>query len=229
MFHVKICGVCRPLDAQLAAELEADAIGLNFFPQSKRFVTVEQACAIVKELPPTVKKVRVFVNATAGDVVATFDAVGLDIVQLHGDEPPDFIPLLDGRPTIRAFRLGTTEANVGLDEVSAYAEECCLLGHPLAAVLVDAFRPGEYGGTGATLDWPPLAVRGGPLADMPLILAGGLTAANVTEAIRLARPFGVDTASGVESSTRAKDPHWMKLFIQAARTALGRVDGGAGT
>jgi phosphoribosylanthranilate isomerase len=212
-FRVKICGITRPEDASMAAGAGADAIGLNFYPGSPRCVTLEQAQAIAAAMPAGVARVGVFVNADLAEMRRIADSVPLDYVQLHGDEPPQAIAALDV-PVIRAFRCGSA----GLMPVGLYLEACRQAGRLPAAVLIDAYAPGAFGGTGQTLDWPALAAGREHLAGLPLILAGGLTAENVAAAIAAARPDGVDTASGVESSPGVKDAARVRAFVAAATT-----------
>jgi phosphoribosylanthranilate isomerase len=220
MFHIKICGITRPEDALAAAAAGADAIGLNFYPRSARFVGTEQARRIAVAVPAGVVRVGVFVNAAADEILQTFDRTPLDLIQLHGDEPPEFLRLLGDRPIVRVFRVGTG----GLAAAQEYLARCRVLGVVPRLVLADAAAGRAYGGTGELADWS--ALRGYPAADWhpPLILAGGLTPDNVADAIRAVRPAGVDTASGVEASPGQKDPELMKRFITAARSALKLVD-----
>jgi phosphoribosylanthranilate isomerase len=254
MFRIKICGITEVEDARAVVAAGADAVGLNFYPKSPRYVTADAARAIAEVLPAGVVKVGLFVNAAAEEICRRFDELRLDLIQLHGDEPPEVLAELGGRPVIRAFRMGGTvpiygaggHRNSGLSP-SAYEKSptsdrsatdmdtlpgplrsigdylaCCQrLGHLPALILVDAHVEGQYGGTGQLADWHVL--KGYPTdGSLPrAILAGGLTAENVAEAIRTANPWGVDTASGVESSPGRKDPAAVEAFVRAARTALG--------
>ncbi|MBC7856086.1 MAG: phosphoribosylanthranilate isomerase, partial [Pirellulaceae bacterium] len=201
MFRIKICGITSVADALLAAEAGADAIGLNFYDRSPRYVTAEHAKEICDALPPGITKVGVFVNSPPQAVVATVNRVGLGAVQLHGDEGPDFLGALGKLQVIKAFRCKEST----LDSVQAFLELCQEVSHP-SAILLDAHAPGIYGGTGQVLDWKGLARDRDKLLGLPLILAGGLTPQNVAEAIRQVRPDAVDTASGVESAPGKKDP-----------------------
>ena len=227
MFTIKICGITRTDDAIVAAEAGADAIGVNFYAKSPRCVSIETAKLIAASINNLVAGrpllVGVFVNATAAEIARTVSAVPLDAIQLHGDEPPQFVTELPpGVPVIRAARIGSA----GLTEAAAYRDACSAVGRPLAAVLLDAsvkVAPGEevvYGGSGHRLDWPRVAAERGVLASTPLILAGGLTPVNVAEAITVSRCDGVDTASGVESSPGVKDHRMVRAFVKAARKAL---------
>jgi phosphoribosylanthranilate isomerase len=216
LFRIKICGITNVADAQAAAAAGADAIGLNFFSSSSRCVSVERAEEIVRALPSGVCKVGLFVNDSVERVRETYERLKLDAVQLHGDESPEFVAALTGIPVVKAFRIGNQQAA----GIKGYVTACQQLGHPLSGMIVDAHVPGSFGGTGQLTDWKAAADLQQRLA-VPLILAGGLTAANVGQAIAAVRPYGVDTASGVESSPGCKDPQQVKAFVTAAREALG--------
>ncbi|MCA9262701.1 MAG: phosphoribosylanthranilate isomerase [Planctomycetales bacterium] len=227
MFRVKICGVTRVEDALVVAASGADAIGLNFFPPSPRFVDLERAREITAELPDHLTRVGVFVNAPIDVVRRTCEVALLDVVQLHGDETPEFLRELSDMRLVRAIRCRAADwsamaAIVDADHSSGVRPE---------AYLIDAHVPGQYGGTGETVDWDRLAKRVGPLAQVPIILAGGLIPENVGAAIRLVRPAAVDTASGVESAPGIKDPALVRAFVDAAFDAYrissenGGVDG----
>jgi phosphoribosylanthranilate isomerase len=217
MFHVKICGITNPADALAAVQAGAGALGLNLYAQSPRGITPEAARRILSVLPATpLLKVGVFVNAPARDVLELFDQLRLDLIQLHGDEPPDYLPELGGRPLIRAFRLTAQRLPPILD----YLAKCETLGAKPRAVLLDAHQPGQYGGTGQPADWTACAEYAGRPGLPPLVLAGGLTPGNVAQAIRAVRPAAVDTASGVEISPGRKDPDAVRAFVQAAQEAF---------
>ncbi|MGD0654735.1 MAG: phosphoribosylanthranilate isomerase [Thermoguttaceae bacterium] len=216
MFRIKICGITDPGDARTAIQAGADAVGLNFYPASPRFITPAGARQICRVLPAEIVKVGVFVNAEAKDVCQTCDEIPLDLIQLHGDETPKYIARLGNRPVMRAFRLGPE----GLQPVFAYLEECRQLGCVPKLVLLDALCQGVYGGTGKNADWSICAQYPGREGVPPLILAGGLTESNVGRAIMQVRPAGVDAAGGVESSPGRKDPAALIAFVQAAREAF---------
>lgn len=216
MFRIKICGITTPADARLAVEAGADAIGLNFCEASPRHIDEAAATAICAAIPAGALKVGVFVNASPDDVRRSYDKLGLDLVQLHGDEPPEQLQGLADLPLVRAFRCGPS----GLGAVSAYLESCRVLGSPPRMVLIDAFQPGDYGGTGQLAPWD-LAARFHDLRfPYPLVLAGGLNADNVIQAIAQVRPAAVDVASGVESSPGVKDVQKVRAFVARASRAF---------
>ena len=200
VFRVKICGLTSAGDGEVISQTKADAIGLNFYAKSPRCITQEQAFQIVQATPGRVARVGLFVNATDDEVCTAYDHLGLDFIQLHGDEPPEYLLALGRRPVIRAFRLGPS----GLAPILRYLEACNLPEINLQAVLIDAYDPERYGGTGEKADWKQLADQRTMLGGLPLVLAGGLNAANVAEAILTVRPDAVDTASGVENEPGEK-------------------------
>lgn len=220
MFRVKICGVTTLDDAALVASSGADAIGLNFFPRSPRFVNEEQAGAIVRSLPASLKKVGVFVNVDPTEVCLAYDRLQLDLIQLHGDEPPGYLAELGGRPVMKAFR-GLID---GLEPIVEFVRLCLNRETRPKLILLDAPAPsGQFGGTGQVVDWHA-AARYRELPDMPpLVLAGGLKPTNVAEAVNLVRPFAVDTASGVESSPGRKDPALVHEFARVSRETLAKL------
>ena len=220
MFRVKICGIRKPVDGLIAAEAGAEAVGLNFYPKSPRYIFPEQAQQIVRLLPPHVIKVGLFVNAAVAEVRATFDRLRLDLVQLHGDEPPEYLVKLEHRPVIKAFRLNSPD----MQELDMFLDRCGELDCLPRMVLVDASVPDLYGGTGQKADWDALIKSRGLLGDRPLVLAGGLTPDNVQEAIGRVKPDAVDTASGVEIAPAEKDAELIRRFVENAIEALERLD-----
>jgi phosphoribosylanthranilate isomerase len=245
LFRIKICGVTSAFDALAAIDAGADALGLNFYPPSPRCIDRQWATAVsdlapimpgsqVDDPPPSSRipppdrlqaqiaqvaagravRVGLFVNADACQVCRMFDQLPLELLQLHGDEPPEYLAQLGGRPVMRAFRLGPE----GLSPIESYLDRCRRLQCLPKLVLIDAHRDGQYGGTGQTADWGQLLDW--PQHFPPLVLAGGLTPANVAQAIGSVRPSAVDTASGVEMAPGRKDPALMTAFVQAARAAL---------
>jgi phosphoribosylanthranilate isomerase len=217
MFQVKICGITRVKDALAAAAAGADAIGLNFYAGSQRHLGEEAAGEIVAQLPAGVLPVGVFVNAQARDVCRLFDELQLGLIQLHGDEPPEFLTQLGGLPVMRALRMGKE----GWTPLVRYLDRCRELACLPRMVLVDAFQSGQYGGTGQTADWSMLVQWRSRFPELPLVLAGGLTPENVAQAVEAVKPAAVDTASGVEQDPGIKDPALIAAFVRNARAALG--------
>lgn len=215
--RIKICGVTTPDDARRAALLGADAIGLNFYPPSPRFLDPAAAERILGDLPPFVEPVGLFVNQPLRQVTETLQSLQhIHTIQWYGErhEPADPAPFR----LIPAFNVRVPES---LLEIIHFIERCRIQGHPPAAVLVDASVPGQYGGTGQTAPWDLLADF---RPAVPLILAGGLTPDNVALAVRIVRPYAVDVASGVESSPGRKDAEKMRRFIDTAREAASRCE-----
>jgi phosphoribosylanthranilate isomerase len=207
---VKICGITNATDALAAADAGADALGFMFYEGSPRHIVVGDAAQFIPQLPPHVLKTGVFVNPTEELVLRAIGECGLNLLQFHGEESPDFC-LQFGLMTMKAFRIRDRES---LRELRNY---------PTDAWLLDAYSSKGMGGTGETFNWD-LAVeakQGGRL----IFLAGGLTPGNVADAIRKVQPFGVDVSSGVESAPGKKDAAKVRQFISAARTVP--VPGGA--
>jgi phosphoribosylanthranilate isomerase len=209
--RVKVCGVTTVADALAVAAAGADWLGFNFYPGSPRFIEPQRAAEIVKALPASTEPVGVFVNRPAADVMAIAAQVGLRIVQLHGDEPPEDLLALTGLEVVRAFRLADAESVMRMKSYLARAQR---LSRAPDAVLVDAFVPGLPGGTGRAIA-PEVLDRLPPLPR--LILAGGLTPENVAERVALVRPWMVDVAGGVESAPGRKDGTLVAAFILAAK------------
>lgn len=213
MMWIKICGVTTLDDARESVSTGADAIGLNFFVGSKRRVDEETARAIVAALPPEVEPVGVFVNQSVEEIRRICSACGIRTAQLHGDEPPELAASLPEVAVIRAFRVDERNLEGLGDRIHRDREA----GARLRACLVDAYVQGGYGGTGRTAPWSLLASAWNRNEWPPLILAGGLTPENVSEAVRAVRPWGVDVASGVESAPGRKDLDKVRRFIAACR------------
>ena len=197
---VKICGFTDPQQAAAVAQLGADYVGLNFYPQSPRYVQPDVAREIVEALPPSVTAVGIFVNAGAEEVDEIAESAGLGCIQLHGDEPATFCNTRS-RPVIKAIRLD------GQTDIAAFRE------YDVFAFLVDSVTS-AYGGSGVLCDWG-LARRAKGIGR--LILAGGLHPGNVARAVEEVRPFGVDVASGVEVSPGRKDLKKVEAFIREAK------------
>lgn len=199
----KICGITRIEDALIAAQAGADAIGLVFWAPSPRAVEIDQARRIVAALPPFVTSVGLFVNATRETIAEVLQAVPLDLLQFHGDEC-----LADceghGRPYIKALRVRPGED---------IAAQCAR--YPSAAgILLDTYVPGIPGGTGERFDWSQVPAQ----PPCPIVLAGGLTADNVAQAIAQVRPWAVDVSGGVEAQKGRKDTDKVRAFLAAVRS-----------
>jgi phosphoribosylanthranilate isomerase len=216
MFRIKICGITNVDDALAMVGAGADALGLNFYARSPRFVSAEVARDIVRAIPAEIVKVGVFVNSPASDACALFDELGLDLIQLHGDESPAFLQNFGYRPVMRAFRVGSE----GIGPVMEYLRRCAELHVRPALTLLDSSLPGAYGGTGKTGSWKAAHQYSEQPNVPPLVLAGGLTLDNVALAILAVRAAAIDVASGVESRPGRKDPIAAAAFVRAARQAL---------
>jgi phosphoribosylanthranilate isomerase len=199
---VKICGITNEADALAATEAGADALGLMFYEPSPRNVPLKAAAEIARQLPPFVIKVGVFVNAPEDHVLRAINECGLNIIQFHGDETPEYCQLFPVM-TIKAFRIRDAESLKSLPE------------YKTDAWLLDAHVADKMGGTGATFNWD-LAIEAQKLG-RPIFLAGGLTPENVGEAVRRVQPYAVDVSSGVEASPGKKDHQKVKAFIQEAK------------
>ena len=202
MTRIKCCGMTRVEDALLAARLGVDAIGLVFTARSRRRVALKQAQAIRRALPPFVDAVALFMDDEAGLVAEVIEAVQPDLLQFHGAEADDWCVRF-GRPYLKAIAMG--EGAAALPRLRDYPHA--------AALLLDGHGAGEAGGSGKAFDWSLLPRDFG----QPLILAGGLHAGNVAAAIRTARPWAVDVASGVESAPGIKDAGKLRDLIAAVR------------
>jgi phosphoribosylanthranilate isomerase len=204
--RVKICGITRPGDARAAAQAGADAIGLVFYPTSPRYLGTERAVEIRDALPPFVQTVALFVNPDAAQVAQVLGRVRPSMLQFHGEETPEFCAQF-GMPFVKAVRMGSGVKS-GVDAL----EYLRPFSHA-AAWLFDSHVP-EYGGVGESFDWALV-----PVTERYVILSGGLSPANVAEAIRRVRPWGVDVSSGVESAKGIKDAASIAAFIAEVRNA----------
>ncbi len=199
--RIKICGITSGEDALAAVAAGADALGFVFHPASPRAVSIEQAAAIIKVLPPFVSTVGLFVNAERATIEAIMIRCGLDLIQLHGDETPQDC-LYPGRRVIKALRVKGVES---LLQAATYQ---------VSGLLLDAWSEKVYGGSGESFDWALLRDFAG---SHPVILAGGLSPENVAAAIRQVRPYAVDVSSGVESAPGKKDLAKVTEFIRQVR------------
>lgn len=201
--RIKICGITNVEDALQAVEAGADALGFVFYAKSPRFVTPQEAQAIITELPPLVTTVGLFVNEPMPRIRRAMAAARLDVVQLHGDELPQDC-LLEPLRVIKALRVQDASSLSAADS------------YQVSALLLDAWCDEAYGGTGKQFDWQ-LAKR--LTGKRPLILAGGLNPENIIDAVRLVKPYGVDVSSGVEARPGKKDHQKVAEFICRVRNA----------
>lgn len=201
MTKVKICGITTVADALMAVEAGADALGLVFYDKSPRNLEPARAVEIVRALPPFIQVVGLFVHAPLDFVNTVTDRCRLDVVQLHGDESPEFCAAVNRR-VIKAFRIKDITSLDHMDEYN------------VAGYLLDAWSPKAFGGTGVTFNWDTAIVA---KKFGPIILAGGLTPDNVAEAVEYVSPYGVDVSSGVEAEHRKKDPEKVRQFIRQAK------------
>jgi phosphoribosylanthranilate isomerase len=200
MVRIKICGITNQYDTALAVELGADALGFIFAP-SPRQVTPEKARHIIRGLPPFVQTVGVFVDESLNRIRDIVDFCGLDLIQLHGDESPDFCAALMPH-VIKGFRLDDSSS---LSPIPDYRGK-------IRAVLLDAYQKGVYGGTGKTFDWD-LAIKAKGMG-MPLIISGGLGPCNIQRAVVAVQPYAIDVNSGVEEGPGRKSLPLMKELIE---------------
>jgi phosphoribosylanthranilate isomerase len=210
---IKFCGLTSLPDAQLAVGAGAWAIGLIFWPGSPRRCSLEAAAEIAAALRRRVELVGVFVNPTLDEVVGTADAVGLTMLQLHGDEGPAFCGEVARRTGCRVIKAVRVRSGADIQSLAAFHTDYHL---------VDSYAPGRPGGTGETFAWEIARAHRG---SVPLILSGGLTPENVAEAIAVVEPFVVDVASGVELAPGRKDPARLRAFAAAVRGAAVPVGG----
>ncbi|WP_333708732.1 phosphoribosylanthranilate isomerase [Tepidimonas ignava] len=213
--RIKICGLTREADVEHAAAAGADAVGFVLYAASPRAVTPQRAGALARRLPAFVTPVLLFVNATAAEVDAALQAVPHAVLQFHGDETPaQCAALARGRAWLRAARIPLGAGAAGFDLLE-YADRFAAA----AGLVVDAHVPG-YGGGGHAFDWNALPWSHPRLrAAARVVLSGGLTPANVTDGVRLVRPWGVDVSSGVEAAKGVKDAALVSAFIAAVRRA----------
>ncbi|MDH5202653.1 MAG: phosphoribosylanthranilate isomerase [Nitrospirota bacterium] len=201
---VKICGITNLNDAVAAVDFGADALGFVFFKESPRYLSRNEAGAIIRSLPSFITTVGVFVNESTESIEEIIKFTGIDVVQLHGDELPAKCDL--SRRIIKAIRVKSLES---LDPLKNYT-------YKVSAFLLDTYTPHKLGGTGQTFNWD---IASDAKQFGRIILAGGLTPDNIAEAVRHVRPYGVDVSSGIELEKGKKDHKKMKLFIERAKRA----------
>ena len=208
---VKICGITRWPDARCACEAGANFLGFNFYRRSPRYIEPAKAHAMVQRLPESVASVGIFVDARETDVVRTAQAVGLNYVQLQGRETPAKVSRLRrALPTVKIIKAIRVRKMLQLKELSRFADA--------SAILLDGYDPLRPGGTGQAFDWS-LAARANGRTRSRIFLAGGITAENVAEALRVVRPYAIDVCSGVESSPGKKDHAKIKALLRAVNAA----------
>ncbi|MEM6280070.1 MAG: phosphoribosylanthranilate isomerase [Verrucomicrobiota bacterium] len=207
---VKICGITSGEQAEAIIELGADALGINFWPKSKRYIALEEALPWLKAIEGAVPRVAVTVNASDDELTAIHESGGIDWIQLHGDETPNRVASLtqQGLPVFKA--MGVKDRAM-LETAAEY---------PSPTLLLDAYAPVEYGGSGETMDWTLGAEAVQAWPDRQVVLAGGLVPDNVAEAIRQVQPAAVDVASGVESAPGVKDLEVVKEFLENTITSF---------
>lgn len=212
--RIKICGLTREQDVAAAVSAGADAIGFVFYAKSPRFVSPQRAAQLIATLPPFVTAVGLFVNATADEVAATVDVAPLSLLQFHGDESVlqcNEAAKRVNRPFLRAMRVGAATVASDLIEYNrTYRSD----GRLFAGLLLDTLVDG-YGGSGKVFDWSLIPKELAP----QVVLSGGLSVQNVTDAVVRVRPFAVDISSGVEQEKGVKDPAKIRAFIEAVRQA----------
>jgi phosphoribosylanthranilate isomerase len=208
MTRVKICGITRPEDAELAVSLGAWALGFILWPQSKRAADPAVAAGIARQLRRRAELVGVFVNQPLDEIERYADAIGLSYVQLHGDEGPSFCAAVAQRTGLKVIKAAKVRHAADLRDLERFHTDLQLL---------DAHVPGMAGGTGQTWDWSLLSGR---RSKTPFLLSGGLTPDNVAAAIEAVHPWGVDVASGTEASPGVKDPVRLEAFLEATKVPV---------
>ena len=204
LVKVKICGITNIDDAMAAVEFGADALGFVFFQGSPRYISPDAAAGIIRKLPSFAMTIGVFVDEKPSQIEKTIASTGIDVIQLHGDEPPEMCAF--SRRVIKAIRI---KSLASLDPLVHYQDK-------VSAFLLDTFSPGSFGGTGQKFNWD-IATYAKQFGRT--ILSGGLTPDNIVEAVKQVGPYGVDVSSGVELKKGEKDHLKMRLFIERAKTA----------
>jgi phosphoribosylanthranilate isomerase len=202
---VKVCGITNYEDAKLVLDQGVDALGFNFFPSSLRYIRPEDASAIIRRLPPFTVTVGLFVNiCEVNEVIKIAQTAGVQVLQLHGDESPEYCRELAGWPLIKALRIGESGVPENFQD------------YAVQAFLLDAKDDVLFGGTGKSFDWH---LAHSIQSFYPIILAGGLRPDNVREAIRIVQPYAVDVCSGVEIKPGIKDDRKLREFMNEVRNA----------
>lgn len=202
MVKVKICGITNLKDAEAAVEHGADALGFVFFKDSPRYIHLEKAAGIIRTLPSFINAIGVVANETQKSIETIISLTGVDVIQLHGEEPPRMCQC--SRRIIKAIRVKSLES---LDPLKSYRDV-------VSDFLLDTYAPHTLGGSGQIFNWD-IAIEAKQFGR--IILAGGLTPDNVTDAVKRVRPYGVDVSSGVEQKKGKKDHKKIKLFIERAK------------
>lgn len=202
MTRIKICGITNLEDALLSAKLGADALGFNFYENSPRYIAAEKAREIIKELPEEILKVGVFVNEDLENIIEIAKTAGLDAVQLHGEEPPEFVRQLKQKSNLEIIKAFRVSPEFQPEDVLKYETD---------AILLDAYSPKEHGGTGKTFDWE-IAKRVQEIFPK-MYLAGGLSNENIAEAVHSVKPLAVDACSSLEKTKGQKDLQKLKGFF----------------
>jgi len=205
--RTKICGITTPEDADIAIQAGADALGFNFYPPSKRYISLETARPWIEALAGRADRVAVVVNATPEELAAIRESGAFEFIQFHGDETPEFCAEHGGPNWIRAVRVKDDESMRDA------------LRYDTRYLLFDGYSPTAYGGTGARVNWDGIRDFAIANQDRRVLLAGGLTPHNVRDAVRIVRPHAVDVASGVELEPARKNEYLVREFIQIARSA----------
>jgi len=210
MVKVKVCGITNREDAFGAVKAGADALGFILYCGSKRYVKPKEVRKITAELPPFVSKVGVFVNEDPRDVLEILSYAHLDFAQLHGDETPEDCDYVGAHRVIKVFRLKSKEE---VERIEPYVGK-------VRAILLDTYDAKVYGGTGKPFDWEIAVAVKERFPELPLILSGGLTPENVSQAVKTVNPYAVDVCSGVEKGFRIKDINKIKTFTMKAKCSF---------
>ena len=210
--RIKFCGITRVEDMEQAVSLGVDAVGLVFAPGSPRHVDVQQACTLIDRCGPFVTRVGLFMDQDAGTIKNITKHVPLDMLQFHGNESEQFCTSF-GMPYLKSVAMGSLKNDCSANNQLSESKDAC--GYLTAsALLLDSHELGQPGGSGKTFDWQNV-----PVFNLPIIVAGGLNAVNVGDAIKQLKPYAVDVSSGIESSKGKKDINKMRDFVKSVRIA----------